>query len=576
MQTNYPRPQLARENWTSLDGAWDFIFDDRNAGEQERWNENFPRETREIQVPFSYETALSGIGETAFHPVVWYEKAVTLSGTGGRTLLHFEGVDYTAKVWVNGHFAGTHTGAYARFSLDITAYIQAGENKITVRAEDSMSCLQPRGKQRWKAENYGCWYVQTTGIWKTVWLEEVPELYIEKIKITPDLDNAQALFEVKLNRKPDGPAWLACKTHMGEIEVSACSIRADSEYLSFSVNAAYGETSGQVAVWSPWDPKLYDVELTLSHGTEQDTAVSYFGMRKISIENGRVLLNNMPLYQRLLLDQGYWEESHLTPPSEEALVRDIDLALAAGYNGVRKHQKTEDERFLYWCDRKGLLVWCEMPSTYTFHDDAMEQFTRQWLEIVRQNYSHPCIVTWTAFNESWGIERIYTDLRQQKFTEGIYHLTKAVDPMRPVIVNDGWEHTVSDILTLHDYEELGAVLAERYRDKESVTDCRIPFNLHKYAMARGYSYQGQPIFISEYGGIAFQTESGWGYGNQVGGEEDFLERFRYSTAAIKALPYVVGFCYTQITDVQQEVNGLYTAKREPKVSIEELRKINLE
>ncbi len=575
MQKEYPRPQMVREGWTNLDGLWDFSFDDRNIGEREKWNESFPAKKQEINVPFSYETKMSGIGEEAFHPVVWYEREVTVSEPGKRQILHFEGVDYIAKVWVNGCFAGTHTGAYARFSMDITDYVVNGVNKITVRAEDSMSCIQPRGKQRWKDENFGCWYVQTTGIWKTVWLESVPRTYIEKLKITPDFDKSKARFEIKLNKNPEEPAQLTCRILLDGAEVRACSVNADREYLTFEASVADEDTPWHMVPWSPQNPKLYDVELALAQGEEKDELESYFGMRKISIEGGRILLNNLPLYQRLILDQGYWEESHLTPPSEEALVKDINLVLEAGYNGVRKHEKVEDERFLYWCDRKGLLVWCEMPSVYTFQDDSVEQFANQWMEIVRQNYNHPCVVTWTAFNESWGVERIYTNPSQQKFTEGIYHLTKTFDPMRPVIVNDGWEHTVSDIVTLHDYEELGEILAERYRDKEAIVNNEIPFNRDRYAMAKGYPYQGQPILISEYGGIAFRTEDGWGYGNQVADEKAFLERFRNITTAIKSLPYSVGFCYTQVTDVQQEVNGLYTSRREPKVDVGEIRKINL-
>lgn len=566
---------MVREGWTNLDGLWDFSFDDRNIGEREKWNESFPAKKQEINVPFSYETKMSGIGEEAFHPVVWYEREVTVSEPGKRQILHLEGVDYIAKVWVNGCFAGTHTGAYARFSMDITDYVVNGVNKITVRAEDSMSCIQPRGKQRWKDENFGCWYVQTTGIWKTVWLESVPRTYIEKLKITPDFDKSKARFEIKLNKNPEEPAQLTCRILLDGAEVRACSVNADREYLTFEASVADEDTSWHMVPWSPQNPKLYDVELALAQGEEKDELESYFGMRKISIEGGRILLNNLPLYQRLILDQGYWEESHLTPPSEEALVKDINLVLEAGYNGVRKHEKVEDERFLYWCDRKGLLVWCEMPSVYTFQDDSVEQFANQWMEIVRQNYNHPCVVTWTAFNESWGVERIYTNPSQQKFTEGIYHLTKTFDPMRPVIVNDGWEHTVSDIVTLHDYEELGEILAERYRDKEAIVNNEIPFNRDRYAMAKGYPYQGQPILISEYGGIAFRTEDGWGYGNQVADEKAFLERFRNITTAIKSLPYSVGFCYTQVTDVQQEVNGLYTSRREPKVDVGEIRKINL-
>ena len=575
MREGYPRPMMVRENWTNLDGVWNFLFDDENVGEKERWNEKFPEEMRKIRVPFSYETALSGIGDETFHPVVWYEREIDGSASGKRQILHFEGVDYTAKVWVNGCFAGMHVGAYARFSLDITDYMSEGTNRITVRAEDSESCAQPRGKQRWKSENFGCWYVQTTGIWKTVWMEEVPHSYIERLKITPDIDNEKAVFEIKLNRKPQKSCQLSARVLLDGEEIATHCLQAATESIAFEIKTADGNAPWQTAVWTLEDPKLYDVELVLSDGKEKDEVASYFGMRKISIEGGRVLLNNLPLYQRLILDQGYWEESHLTPPSEEALVKDIDLVLAAGYNGVRKHQKVEDERFLYWCDRKGLLVWCEMPSAYSFQDDAVEQFTNQWMEIVRQNYSHPCIVTWTAFNESWGIERVYTNRHQQKFTEGIYHLTKAFDPMRPVIVNDGWEHTVSDILTLHDYEELGDVLTQRYGDKDAITECRIPFNRDRYAMAKGYSYQGQPVLISEYGGIAFRSEKGWGYGNQVTDEKTFLERFRKITQAIKNLSWCVGFCYTQVSDVQQEVNGLYTMSRKPKVNMEEIRKINL-
>lgn len=575
MREGYPRPMMVRENWTNLDGVWNFLFDDENVGEKERWNEKFPEEMRKIRVPFSYETALSGIEDETFHPVVWYEREIDGSASGKRQILHFEGVDYTAKVWVNGCFAGMHVGAYARFSLDITDYMSEGTNRITVRAEDSESCAQPRGKQRWKSENFGCWYVQTTGIWKSVWLEEVPHSYIKRLKITPDIDNEKAVFEIKLNRKPQKSCRLSARVLLDGEEIATHCLQAATESIAFEIKTADGNAPWQTAVWTLEDPKLYDVELVLSDGKEKDEVASYFGMRKISIEGGRVLLNNLPLYQRLILDQGYWEESHLTPPSEEALVKDIDLVLAAGYNGVRKHQKVEDERFLYWCDRKGLLVWCEMPSAYSFQDDAVEQFTNQWMEIVRQNYSHPCIVTWTAFNESWGIERVYTNRHQQKFTEGIYHLTKAFDPMRPVIVNDGWEHTVSDILTLHDYEELGDVLTQRYGDKDAITECRIPFNRDRYAMAKGYSYQGQPVLISEYGGIAFRSEKGWGYGNQVADEKTFLERFRKITQAIKNLSWCVGFCYTQVTDVQQEVNGLYTMSRKPKVNMEEIRKINL-
>jgi hypothetical protein len=299
-------------------------------------------------------------------------------------------------------------------------------------------------------------------------------------------------------------------------------------------------------------------------------------MREIRIDGSNILLNGTPLYQRLILDQGYWKDSHLTPPDEEALIADIDKVMSAGYNGVRKHQKIEDEKFLYWADVKGLLVWSEMAAAYEFNDDAVTMFTREWMEIVRQNYNHPSIITWTPFNESWGIPSIKTDKSQQVFTEAIYYLTKSYDKYRPVICNDGWEHTVSDIITLHEYEEKGEVFYERFgKNLEEILGNRIFVSgLSKSAFASGYSYRGQPIIISEFGGIAFDKGKGWGYGNKVNTKEEFIERFDAITTAIKKIDIIAGFCYTQVTDVQQEINGLMDMDRNFKVDPKTLREIN--
>jgi len=323
---------------------------------------------------------------------------------------------------------------------------------------------------------------------------------------------------------------------------------------------------------------LYDIELTLmENGQTLDEIGSYFAMREVRIEGDQVLLNGSPLYQRLILDQGYWPESHLTPPDEEAIIEDIDKVQALGYNGVRKHQKIEDERFLYWCDVKGLLVWSEAAAAYQYGDSAVDMFTKEWIDIVRQNYNHPCIITWVPFNESWGVESIVTRRDQQHFTEAIYHLTKSIDPMRPVIVNDGWEHTISDIITLHDYEELGEVFKDRYQTfRDQILAGKVYHCGDHKAFAQGYAYRGQPVLISEFGGIAFNNDTaGWGYGNKVNSENDFLQRFDSITTAIKELPYICGYCYTQVTDVQQEINGLMDAHRNYKVDAEKIRQINL-
>lgn len=577
---DYPRPQFVRETWIGLNGEWDFRFDDANTGEPERWYETFEGD-RKIVVPFTYETKASGIGEEAFHPNVWYGRTVAIPAnpSGNRAILHFQAVDYTAKLWVNGRFVGRHQGGYAAFSFDITPYVRFGEeNAIVLKAEDSQSCMQPRGKQRWTNDSFECFYVQTTGIWQSVWMEFVSDVHLQSVKITPDLDNYAVRFEFRTEGElPSSGLELEARVSFQDRTVKQFRVDVDRAWLRFDTELLH-EANGpwKVKTWSPRQPNLYDVEFVLRRdGQEIDRVFSYFGMRKISIENGQVLLNNAPLYQRLILDQGYWPDSHLTPPSEEAILKDIDLVLDMGYNGVRKHMKIEDARFLYWCDVKGLLVWSEMPAVFEFNDDSVEAFSREWLAVVRQQYNHPSIVAWVPFNESWGLMHIRTNRRQQQFTESIYHLTKTIDPNRPVIVNDGWEHTVSDILTLHDYEEDGAALLERYADEQAITDNKIAFNRAKFAMAQGYAYRGQPIIVSEFGGIAFQTKLGWGYGKQVEGEEAFIERFDRITQAIKRTPYICGYCYTQITDVQQEMNGLLTADREPKIPLERIREINL-
>lgn len=579
-RSEYPRPHFSRKDWLNLNGEWNFTFDKENRGEKERWYESTKLDQK-IIVPFTYETEASGIGIEEFCPNIWYQKSVTVPKEyqNKKVILHFQAADYITKLWVNGKFVGRHQGGQIAFSFNITDFINDdNELNIVVKNEDSFSVYQPRGKQRWLDENFGCWYVQTTGIWQTVWLEFLNEANLDTVKITPDIDTESVIFEFKLPEDTDLSSNISLKTSItfNEQPVKEIDLSIDRLNHSLQINIASDQFHWNVMQWSPGDPNLYDVEFTLFRENEiLDQVQSYFGMRKVSIENGNVLLNNVPLYQRLLLDQGYWKDGHLTPPSEAAIIEDIDKTLAMGYNGVRKHMKVEDQRFLYWADKKGLLVWSEMAATYDFSDEAVKNLTEEWMEVVKQHYNHPSIITWTPFNESWGVKQIYTDVKQQQFTEAIYHLTKSMDSMRPVIVNDGWEHTVSDIITLHDYVAYGDEFLERFKDKEKVVNNDIAFNKHKHAMAKGYEYNGQPIIISEYGGIAFNSDAGWGYGDQVKNEEEFLERFESITQAIKDIDYICGFCYTQTTDVQQEVNGLLTEDRKPKIEMEKIKKINL-
>lgn len=582
---DYPRPQFVRTDWENLNGTWDFGFDDENAGEKGKWYQEFKGD-KKINVPFTYETKLSGIQDETRHDFIWYHRTINVDGVkleNNRYILHFEGSDFITKVWVNGAYAGSHRGGYARCSFDVTNLVHDGENELTVKVEDSYDPQQPRGKQRWIKENFGCWYIQTTGIWKTVWSEYVPKIGLASVKMTPDLQNAALKLEYEVDAAEEvlgEDLIVTASVSFKGVPVAKQSVMANQKHVGTTMNVSYYGSIGLewgVCTWTPSQPDLYDIDFTVIYkGEAVDEIGSYFAMREIRIDGPNILLNGHPLYQRLILDQGYWRDSHLTAPSEEALIEDIDKIHALGYNGLRKHQKIEDERFLYWCDVKGMLVWSEMAAAYQYSDYAVEEFAKEWMEIVRQNYNHPCIITWTPINESWGVSQVETRRVEQHFTEAVYHLTKSFDMMRPVIVNDGWEHTISDIITLHDYEEVGDTLYKRYTEyKDQIMTTEVYHSSGKSAFANGYEYKGQPMIISEYGGIAFNNDdSGWGYGNKVNTKEDFIRRFDDITTAVKKIPYCCGFCYTQVSDVQQEINGLMDIDRNFKVEPEVIKEIN--
>ncbi|WP_314061645.1 glycoside hydrolase family 2 TIM barrel-domain containing protein [uncultured Vagococcus sp.] len=573
LSSTHPRPQLTRKEWVMLDGEWSFKFDETDSGVKEQWYKNWLGSDI-INVPFSYETELSGIHQEEFISIVWYRKEVELE-EGQDYLLHFEGADHYSQVWIDGEKLGDHRGGYSRFSFQISG--KKDKVSLVVRVEDTMLCSQPRGKQRWLKDNFGCWYIQTTGIWKSVWLEKVAANHISEIKLTPDVSQQTLACDIQLNHfdRQKNYHLISTISFQGNlISQTTSSLPQELSQISLSVVDRL-DTAWGMRLWSPDEPNLYDLKVELLVDNQSvDLVDSYFGMRSIAIEGSTILLNGHSLYQRLILDQGYWQESGLTPPSVEALELDIMRIKEMGYNGVRKHQKTEDERFLYLCDKHGLLVWSEMASTYEFNDQAIELFTHEWLSIVKQNYNHPSIITWVPFNESWGIGNIYEDVKQQKFTESIYYLTKAIDSERPVITNDGWVHTISDIITLHDYEELIPLFNKRYEDRDKIMSNQLMFNKDFYAFARDYKYGGQPIIMSEFGGIAFNSKDGWGYGNQVADEEAFMKRFDEIHQAIQNLDYVSGYCYTQLTDVEQEVNGLLTPDRQPKVDLRKVKKVN--
>lgn len=572
---NYPRPQLVRNNWQNLDGEWDFVFDDENIGEKEEYFNKFPK-GKKILVPFTYETELSGINDEKVHENIWYSNIIKLNKDNQRKLIHFEGSDFITKVWVNGKFVGKNIGGYHRFSFDITEFIVEGNNNITIKVEDSLSKSQPRGKQRYIHENFKCWYVQTTGIWKTVWIETLPSDYITYIKNTPLYDEAKLELELNTNISQEKVNEYEVETliKFNDEVINVQRNKLDDSVYKYSMNICKDDTS-KIKEWSMDNPNLYDIVYRLyKNAVLVDEVSSYFGVRKISIEGNKILLNNQELYLRMILDQGYWKESHLTPPSEDALLKDLEIVKRFGYNGIRKHQKIEDERFLYYCDKLGILVWSEMANCYDYNNKSIEYFTNEWIEVVKQNYNHPSIITWVPINESWGIKEVVLNVNEQNFANSLYYLTKAIDSTRPVISNDGWEHTISDIITIHDYKQDPNLLFSEYNDPEkAILNNLKPYNTIHKLFSSGYSYNGQPVVMSEYGGISLNSEKGWFYGKHVANEDEFLERFEGITNAIKQTDYICGFCYTQLTDVQQEINGLVYENRENKFSEKAIKRI---
>ncbi len=574
-RAEYPRPQFERADWLNLNGEWEFQWDDADAGLREGWYRGERRLAKRIVVPFAFQSKLSGIGETDFHDVMWYRRGfrVPSGWRGKRVLLHFGAVDYRAQVWVNGEKAGDHEGGHVPFNFEITHLLNEGNNTLVVRAEDpSTDRFIPRGKQYWKPKSAGIFYTRTSGIWQTVWLEPVAQSFIRSVRITPDFDSRSVHFQYLLDGADSKLQVRARVLYDGQLQAEQ-SVRVVSARPEATLKLPEAHS------WTPERPNLYDIVFELTAGNDTlDRVESYFGLRKVAARMGRVELNNRPYFLKFVLDQGYWPESLLTPPSDEAIRYDIKMTKAFGFNGARKHQKVEDPRYLYWADRMGLLVSDEMANAYEFSSDYLERFTREWMEVIRRDYNHPSVVIWAPINESWGVPATGDPLQQQHL-RSLYALTRAFDNTRLVIDNDGWEHTDStDLFAIHDYARNGEILRRRYAGLGKPT-ADFP-SAHRRALIPGYRYEGQPIFLSEYGGIGYvlpdrkAAADAWGYSGLEPSVASVLARLKGLNDAIFSNPAFAGFCYTQITDVEQEVNGLMTYDRKPKFDPEQVKKIN--
>jgi beta-galactosidase/beta-glucuronidase len=565
----HPRPDFYRSDWLNLNGTWQFEFDPGASGHVQDWAAGGKRFGKEIVVPFCMESPLSGVGYTDFMPAVWYRRtfAVPASWSGKHVLLTIGACDYQTTVFVNGRRAGRHFGTFTPTRLDITPFLRDGENELTIQAIDDLrSRKQPGGKQCFDYASRGCHYTRTTGIWQTVYIEAVPATWIDGIRILPDLDNRQAVIEVR-------PAGIAARGQL------TAAVTATGQTVATASAHIHGQAARltislpDVVAWQVGKPFLYDVQLTLATPAGCDVVSTYFGMRKVHIEGTAIYFNNEPFFMRTVLDQGFYPDGVWTAPSDDALKKDIELAMAVGLNGARLHQKLFEPRFLYWADQLGYVVWGEIGDwgVRLSHGDAMAAFMNEWRQAVVRDFNHPSIIGWCPLNE-----RAHEHDEPPMIPTNLYHLNKTLDPTRLAIDTSGYIHHdgfASDLYDVHNYATPADLRA--HAEKMIANDWPNVFRNFPFEPA----YDGtMPYFASEIGGIwwnprADNSVNNWGYHGRPTTVEDYLTRYEQTIAAFHATPNLCGWCYTQLTDVEQETNGLYYYDRSPKFSLAEYDRI---
>lgn len=577
----HPRPLLERKEWLNLNGEWQFAFDDADQGVAKKW---FQKKSlgRTITVPFAYQTEASGINEKAIHEVVWYKRlfAVPKGWKSSSVLLHFGAVDYKSTIWINGQEVGHNRGGHVPFSFDITAFLVEGENSMTVRVQDPQDATQPRGKQSVTGVPHSVDYYCTTGIWQTVWLEAVPTMRIDDVRITP-VTNEQSFLIVAVLHAPSSSWKLEATVLDGKKVVTRAEKWTSKAVIRLEVPIP------DAKLWTPDNPHLYTFQFKLYSSDKLcDEVQSYGGLRNIAIKENMLLLNGEPTYLAMVLDQGYWPEGGMTALTDEALKADVEWTKKLGFNGSRKHQKVEDPRWLYWCDKLGLLVWSEMANAREWTPEAEERLMAEWERAVRRNYNHPSIIAWVPMNESWGVPGLHQDHPVQfAYLEKIVTLTRRIDSTRPIIDNDGWEHTdITDICAIHDYSPTAMALTERYQ--QTVTSGALPATILSHIripiFARTSEYHGQPVIFSETGGFLMippdlpedQLDYLYSLYGTVRTADDMMRKYTDLVMGLLELPFLSGYCYTQLTDVEHEINGLLTKKRESKLPVQKVAALN--
>ncbi len=611
----YPRPQFLRKNnWLNLNGEWKFAFDDGNIGLKERWYKitSLQKFDRKIVVPFCFQSKFSGIEDNSFHDVIWYRREFTVEENflNKRVFLHFGAVDYSCTVYVNGEMVGNHSGGYIGFSIDITDFLEK-ENVIVIRVEDPSTDLEiPRGKQYWREEIKGIFYPRVTGIWQTVWLEFVSlEYHISKFKLTTDIDNSEILIDCDVGGVGipelilffditfDGNKIIDKEINLsflgksgkkyGELLMFEKEFIPNSNHISLKLSIP----KSLLYLWDIEFPNLYDITLKIYNKNSKkvyDEVESYFGMRKISISDKgvegydeidqagglatlskQVLLNNKPIYQKLFLVQGYWSDGLYTAPSDKAIKLDIQYVKDFGFNGLRTHQKTFDPRFLYWCDKMGVLVWGEIGNTFRFSTNAQLKLINEFTAEIERDYNHPSIIVWAIINEGWGVFDT-DDYRKQNYTLALYHLVKSIDPTRLIVDDDGWWHCKTDLCTKHFYGSSKRISKSFKREKRKSSGGG------RNTYIKPFEYNNEPIIYSEMGGYGYDfhndVETKWSYGN-VNTANDLFEKVLETMKEFNIRKgWIHGFCYTELYDQFQEINGLLTMEREPKFEPIKLKK----
>jgi beta-galactosidase/beta-glucuronidase len=578
----HPRPMCRRDGWISLDGQWEFALDPEarcSAPREVAW-------TGRIEVPFAPETARSGVGETGYFQACWYRRSVHAPplAPDQRLLLHFGAVDHEASVWLDGAQVATHEGGYTPFTVDITCHVREGVPlELVVRAlDDPHDLCKPRGKQDWLRDPHAIWYPRTTGIWQPVWLERVHRTYIGALRWSSNLER----WEIEVDATIGGTWQPDMRLHLClRLSVEGRLLVHDTYELThpelhrrIALSDPGIDDARNHLLWSPDDPTLIDahIELQDHEGRVLDAVDGYTALRSVTIQGDQILLNGRPIRLRMVLDQGYWPDTGLSAPDDAALRRDVELARAMGFNGVRKHQKLEDPRYLYWADRLGLMVWAEMPSAYRFTRTSVQRQTCEWMAAIDRDRSHPCIIAWVPFNESWGVPNLPDNPAERSYVQALYHLTKTLDPTRPVVGNDGWESVATDIIGVHDYEPEPAKIAERYQ----ADDIRANLHQQRYGgrilVIHGHHthHHERPLVLTEFGGIALSDEEGtWGYARSTTPRQ-LERRLQALIDVVRRQEVFAGYCYTQFADTYQEANGLLRADRTPKIPLARIAAIN--